>query len=596
MRIGHAIDKVLARLYLNMENPETKTIEKNTSSVFNLLRPYIWPIVFLALLSVGASGLGLVLPKIISHSIDSYVRHEFVMRTLVLEFGSVILGIFIFTYLQSIVQTLTSEKVARDLRNSIASKISLQSYEFVERITPSRLLTNLTSDIDSIKMFVGQAIASLISAVVIVLGAGILLLSIDWKLALAVLCIIPIIAGLFIFIFARVKVLMKKSREVIDWLNKVINESVLGASLIRVLNSQGYEFNKFIEANTKAKGLGIEILKMFASLIPAITFVANMATLVILALGGHFVINGSMSLGDFTAFNSYISLLIFPLLVVGIMGSVISQSQASYDRIQEVLLFEEEKEDGKIKKEIKGEIEFKGVSVKYGQKLALKDVSFKIKPRTKTAIIGPTAAGKTQILYLLARLMNPSDGQVLVDGQKISEYDPIKLHKQIGLVFQDSIIFNLTLRQNIAFGGQPGDEDLKKAIETAELSDFIESLPLGLETVISERGSSLSGGQKQRIMLARALALNPKILLLDDFTARVDNKTEKKILSNVIKNYPDVTLVSVTQKISSVEDYDEIILLMEGEVIMSGIHDTLLASSPEYAQIYDSQKSTSNYE
>ena len=579
-----------------MATTSTTIQKKKGSSIVGLLKPYLWPILGLASLAVASSGIGLITPKIISHSIDAFVHGTFVMQTLLVEFGAVTLGVFILTYLQSIVQTYTSERVAKDLRNSIADKIGNQSYEFVEKVTPARLLTNLTSDIDSIKMLIGQAIASLISSVVIVIGATTILFTINWQLALAVLGIIPIIGGLFFFVFSQMRVLMKKSREVIDWLNKVINESVLGSALIRVLNSQGPEFDKFVKANTQAKDVGLQILRIFAALIPVITFVANLAMLVILMLGGHFVIGGSMSLGDFAAFNSYIGLLIFPILVVGIMGNAISQAQASYDRIREVLDAKEDAGTGTLKKELEGRIEFKKVNVKYVEKYALKDVSFEIEPHTKTAIIGPTAAGKSQILHLLTRLISPTSGVIKIDKKPITEYDTSALHKQIGFVFQDSVIFNLTLRENIAFGGVASEADLEKAIKTSELGDFITTLPQGLDTVISERGSSLSGGQKQRIMLARALALDPKILLLDDFTARVDNKTEQKILSNLMANYPAITLVSVTQKIAAVEGYDKIILLMEGEVIASGTHKELLTTSPEYVQIYDSQKSTSHYE
>lgn len=579
-----------------MASPPAREQEKKTSSIVGFLKPYLWPIVGLASLAVTSSGIGLITPKIISRSIDAFIHGTFVMQTLLLEFGAVIIAVFVITYLQNIVQTFTSERVAKDLRNSIVDKVGNQSYEFVEKITPARLLTNLTSDIDSIKMLIGQAIASLISSVVIVIGAATILFTINWQLALAVLGIIPIIGGLFFFVFSRMRLLMKKSREVIDWLNKVINESVLGSALIRVLNSQGPEFDKFVKANTQAKDVGLQILRIFASLIPVITLVANLAMLVILMLGGHFVISGSMSLGDFAAFNSYIGLLIFPILVVGIMGNAISQAQASYDRIREVLDAKEDESNGTLKKELEGRIEFKEVNVKYGEKFALKDVSFEIEPHTKTAIIGPTAAGKSQALHLLTRLISPTSGAIKIDGQLITEYEASALHKQIGFVFQESVIFNLTLRENIAFGGVASESDLKKAIETAELDDFIATLPGGITTVISERGSSLSGGQKQRIMLARALTLNPKVLLLDDFTARVDNKTEQKIVSNLMANYPTLTLVSVTQKIAAIESYDKIILLMEGEVVASGTHKELLTCSPEYVQIYDSQKSTSNYE
>ncbi len=202
----------------------------------------------------------------------------------------------------------------------------------------------------------------------------------------------------------------------------------------------------------------------------------------------------------------------------------------------------------------------------------LKDVSFDARAGSRTAVIGPTAAGKTQLLYLLTGLIEATAGSVEYDGRPIADYDPESLHAQIGFVFQDSVIFNLSLRENIAFSRDVTDADLAKAIATAELDDFIRALPSGLDTVVSERGSSLSGGQKQRVMLARALALSPRVLLLDDFTARVDTTTARKILENVHQNYPGITLLSVTQQIEPVADYDQIILLMEGEILASGTH------------------------
>jgi ATP-binding cassette subfamily B protein len=247
---------------------------------------------------------------------------------------------------------------------------------------------------------------------------------------------------------------------------------------------------------------------------------------------------------------------------------------------------------GTVTATLKGNIELKNVSIYYGEKPALKDISFKVDAGTRTAVIGPTAAGKTQLLYLLTTLIKPIEGSIFYDGIPITEYHQSTLLKQIGLVFQDSIIFNMSLRDNIAFNAEVTEKDLQKAINTAELNDFIRSLPHGLETIVSERGSSLSGGQKQRIMLARALSINPEILLLDDFTSRVDALTEQKISENVKENYPDLTMVSVTQKISGVKDYDQIILLMEGELVAKGRHEYLMNNCAEYVQIFNSQKST----
>ncbi len=566
------------------------------ANIFEVLKPYKLMIFGLIAFALLSNAVNLVIPKLISHSIDDFSKGAFNYQKIILEFLVAALIIFIFTFLQGILQTYASERVARDLRTKLSDKISRQSYAFILQSNPSKLLTNLTSDMDSVKMFVSMAVVSLASSLFIVIGASALLISIDWQLALAVLIIIPIIIGAFMIVFRKLTSMFKKSREVVDRLNKIINESILGAALVRVLNSQTTEYSKFMDANTQARNLGMSILRLFATLIPIVVFVSNMASLVILALGGHFVISGRMSLGDFAAFSSYLVILIFPIMVIGFIGNFIAQASVAYGRIREVMDAPETRDTGTVDTPLKGNIQMQNIVVNYGEKPVLKNISFTIKPRTRTAIIGPTAAGKTQLLYLLTSLIKPDSGSIVFDGIDINDYNKETFQHQIGFVFQDSVIFSMSLRENIAFNELVTDELMEKAIETAELDDFINTLPEGLETIVSERGTSLSGGQKQRIMLARALALNPKILLLDDFTARVDNQTEQKILENVSKNYPGLTLLSVTQKIDSVKNYGQIILLEEGEILASGTHEELLESSPEYVQIFDSQRSTNLYE
>jgi ATP-binding cassette subfamily B protein len=567
-----------------------------SSGLFLLLKPYRLLVAMLVALTIVGNGLNLVVPKLISHAIDAYTRGSFVLNTVIWQFVVVASSVFLLSYAQSAVQIWASERVARDLRTRLAAKISVQSFAAVETLTPAKLLTNLTSDVDAVKVFVSQAIASIISSLLLIFGASILLLSINWRLALAILGVVPFIFITFQLVLRKVRSLFKKAQEAIDWLNRVINESILGAALIRLLNTQQMECQKFLQANAEARDIGLSILRLFASLIPSITLATNIATVIILLLGGHYVIAGSMSLGDFTAFNSYLAILIFPIILIGFMGNVIAQSSASYARIGAILNSPEEEKRGRIVTDLRGQVAMTDVSLSFGQKMVLKNVSFSIPSGTRTAIIGPTAAGKTQLLYLLIGLLKPTSGVVSYDGEPIDEYDKEALHRRVGFVFQDSVIFNLTLRENIAFSTTVGEQDIAKSITTAELDDFVAALPQGLETVVSERGTSLSGGQKQRVMLARALALNPQVLLLDDFTARVDATTEKAILDNVHRNYPGITLVSVTQKIASVVDYDQIILLMEGEVLATGTHQLLMDTSPEYVQLYDSQRSTSHYE
>lgn len=567
------------------------TQQPPTPNLFGLLKPYWKLIVPLVLLALASNGLTLWLPRLLSHGIDAFLQGGS-LNAILWEFGIAGGGIFIFTYLLSIVQTYASEQVARDLRNDLSDKISTHSFAEVQQITPSKLLTNLTSDIDAVKNFVSQAVVNVVSSVFLIIGGSYLLISINWRLGLAVLTILPIIGITFFVILRKVRTLFTQTREVVDWLNKVINESILGAALIRVLHSQASEHVKFAEVNTRARNVGISILKLFSAMIPIITFASNLAILIILVLGGKFIIQGTMTLGDFASFNSYLTILIFPILILGFVSNIIAQAQASYNRISAVLLLPPPKDEGTITTPLVGSIQIENVSLLFGEKAALKNVSLSVKPGTKVAIIGPTAAGKTQLLNLLVGLLPPTTGEIKYDNHDLADYKRENLYKQVGLVFQDSIIFNISLRENIAFNTNVTEADMERAIETAELDDFIKNLPDGLKTVVSERGTSLSGGQKQRIMLARALAIHPKILLLDDFTARVDTNTEKKILDNVSKNYPGLTLVSVTQKIASVESYDQIIVLMEGEVIATGTHEHLMATSPEYVQIFNSQKST----
>ena len=566
------------------------------AGIFGLLRPYSGLIVLLIIFTLLGNGINLWIPKIIAAGIDGFTAGSFLFKPVILKFTIAVVFIFIFTYLQSILQTYASEKVARDLRRELSERISRQSFEFIETANPSKLLTNLTADVDSIKLFISQAIVSIISSLFIIVGASILVLTINWKLALCVIAIIPIIGITFFVVLRKVRALFLQSRAVIDWLNRVINESILGAAIIRVINAQQPEYHKFLEANSKAKHFGLSILRLFAVLVPVITFTSSMAGLSILALGGHFVINGTMTLGSFAAFNSYLSMLIFPILIIGFMSNVIAQATASYQRIGHVLNSIVEPESRNTGVILAGGVELKDVAVFYGQVPILKDITFSVTPGSKLAVIGPTAAGKTQLLYLLTGLIKPSSGTITFDGYPLGELNPEMFHRQVGFVFQDSILFNMSIRENIAFSEEVSDESLAKAIETAELKEFIDGLPDKMDTIISERGSSLSGGQKQRLMLARALSLDPTILLLDDFTARVDNNTELKILGNIERNYPKLTLISVTQKIRTVEKYDRIILLMQGELIASGKHEELLQTSPEYVQLVNSQKSTSNYE
>src|SRR5215470_10430772 len=348
--------------------PQVQPKKPQGPSLFGVLKPYKQLILLLVVLTILGNSLNLAIPAIIASGIDTYSQQQVIASRLIVEFFVAAAGIFIFAYLQAVAQTYASERVARDLRTTLVSKISTQDHAFIQQMTPAKLLTNLTSDIDAVKMFVSQAIASIISSFFLIIGASILLLSINWKLAIGVLAMLPIIGVTFSVVLGKVRKLFKKSQEAIDWLNKVINESILGSALIRLVNSQHYEYEKFVAANTEARTISLSILRLFASLIPVIVFCTNLATLMILTLGGRFVIQGSMTLGDFTAFNSYLAILIFPVIVIGFMSNVMAQAGASYGRIAMVLYAPEKKDAGTIVADLRGDIALRDVSVSLGGK------------------------------------------------------------------------------------------------------------------------------------------------------------------------------------------------------------------------------------
>jgi ATP-binding cassette subfamily B protein len=564
---------------------------------FTFLKPYIGWTILLTICIFLSNGVNLFIPRILGSSIDNFSKNgaNYSITKDLWLLGGITFGVLILTLLQTIISVYISERVAKDLRADLIQKILSQPISFINKRQSSDLFTNITSDTEQVKDIISQGFASIFSAIIILIGSVILLFNINVRLAFIAIVTLPLIIAVFAFIFKNISSLFRAAQEILGNINKVINESVLGAMLIRVLNAQSYENIKFEEVNIRGRDIGFNITNLFASLIPAINLVSNFAIVSIIWFGGRQVMVANLTLGEFSAFISYFNLLITPVFILGFVSSFISRGLVSLSRIQEVLQAPEEvvmDESNLIRQEVKGNIVFDKVSYDIDGKSLLKDVSFVINPQTKNAIIGPTGSGKSLILSLLTGLIQPTGGQILIDDIPLNQWDPKYIFKTMGLVFQESILFNSSLKDNIVFNQTIPEPELQKALNTANVSEIIQTLPNGLDTQISERGTNLSGGQKQRIMLARALVRNPKMLLLDDFTARVDMKTEKEIISSLFTNYPDITLISITQKIEPIQDYDQIIVIMEGELLATGTHTELLKSSIEYTQIWQSQQTT----
>ena len=575
-------------------------MSKNTNKSkidLTFLKPYIGWTVLLTLFIFLSNGANLLIPRILGESIDNFSQNKDLYKLSPDIWLLAVISIFVvlISLIQTVISIYISERVAKDLRDSLIKKILSQPISFIEEKDSSELFTNITSDVEQVKDIISQGFASIFSALIILIGSVVFLLTINVRLALIAIISLPIIIAVFAFIFKNIFKLFRSSQEILSKINKVINESVIGAMLIRVLNSQNYENSKFDNVNQQGRDVGLQIINVFASLIPTINLVSNFAIVTIIWFGGRQVMLEDLTLGEFSAFISYFNLLITPIFILGFVSNFISRGLVSLSRIQSVLDSPEMPKQPKknlISNKVKGKITFDQVSYEIKGKVLLKDISFSIHSQSKNAIIGPTGSGKSLILSLITGLIQPTSGQILIDDIPLSQWDSDYIFKNMGLVFQESILFNTSLRENIVFNNKISEVDYQKALKTSNVTEITQSLPDGVNTKISERGTNLSGGQKQRIMLARALVRNPNILLLDDFTARVDIRTEKEIISSLSQNYPDLTLISITQKIEPIQDYDQIIVIMEGELLATGKHKQLLQSSIEYAQIWQSQQTT----
>lgn len=552
-------------------------------------------LILLIVISLFANLLTLAIPRITQSVIDSLDPQAFSyeLSTLVGTYLPIAFTLFLLSLLQTVLSSLLSERVAYSQRLDLISKLKNHSNSYIAEKGVDQIITNITSDVDSVKLFISQGLTYLLSAVVLLIGATVLLVYTDWKLALPVIASVPLMLSLFFFVISFLRQYFTRNQEIIDKLNEIINQTIVGAALTRILNSQEQEIKNFDEPNTEVRAVGRKINHGFAFMIPTINLLLNMSILIVVGYGGTRVINSDLSLGELSAFIGYVGLFISPILTIGFLGSQVTQAIASNERLEAIE--EPSNQTAQEKQQAVPEnspIILENISLKYSNKQILEDISFQIPPGSKTAIIGPTAAGKTQLMYLIAGLNTSTNGSIYYGKTKLEHIAPAELYKNIGIVYQDSLVFKNSIRENVAFKLDISDKQIWEALDIADLADYVKTLPDGLDTDISERGTSLSGGQKQRLMLARAIVTKPAVLLLDDFTARVDIATEQRISKNLSKKLPNQTIVSITQKIAPITNYDQIVLLMNGKLVAKGTHEELLKGSFEYRQIYNSQQST----
>ncbi len=501
----------------------------------------------------------------------------------------------LFAFLQVYLAERNSQSVAFDLRNDLFAKIQRLSFSYHDRNQTGQLMIRATDDVEKVRIFIGQGLLQLAGALVLLAGTVILLLATNLRLALVVLPILPVALVLFILFGSLSQPLFAKVQIKLSTLNTVLQENLAGIKVVKAFTRERSEQVKFQTAADALMHQQIGISRLFTFLFPLVFLTANLGQASILYFGGRQIIAGTLSLGEWQEFSLYLIYLFLPIAQLGIIITQFGQASASAARIFEILDAHSDVSDlpGAIQlPPVQGSIRFENVTFRYfsSGEPVLKNVSFEALPGQTVALLGATGSGKTTIINLLPRFYDPSEGRISIDDHDLRQVTLDSLRSQIGIVLQETTLFAGTIRDNIAFGKpEASQEEIIAAAKAAAAHDFIISFPLGYDTPVGERGTTLSGGQKQRIAIARALLLDPHILILDDSTSSVDLATEAQIQAALDDLMKGRTSFVIAQRISTVMNADLILVLDKGAIVARGQHAELMEESPIYAEIYNSQ-------
>lgn len=545
------------------------------------------------------SGANLVAPLLVGRAIDAGIsprRAEVVVYTVVALVG-IALARGLFTFLQGYLAERASQGVAYDLRDALFARIERLSFSYYDRVQTGQLVQRITNDVEQIRTFAGSGVVQLANAVVMLFGAAALLFYLDWRLALVALAVVPAIALLLIRFVRLIRPLFQEVQQTLGRLNTVLQEDLSGVRVIRAFAREDYETERYRSVNDELLEKNLKTTRVFANNFPFVFLFANVGTLAIVWFGGWQVIGGRLSLGELVAFNTLLGFMLFPILTIGFLSAGISRAGASATRVFEVLdapLEVTDRPDASPLPPIRCRVEFEGVSFRYpgsGRDI-LRDVSFVVEPGNTVAILGTTGSGKSTLVNLLPRFYDVTEGSVRLDGHDVRDVTLSSLRAQIGTVLQEARLFSGTVRDNVAFGRPDAtDEEVEAAARAAQADEFIRDLPDGYETVIGERGVGLSGGQRQRIAIARALLVDPRLLVLDDSTSAVDAETEAAIQETLdrLMREEHRTVFVIAQRVSTVRDADLILVLDGGRIAAMGTHDELRRESELYNEILGSQ-------
>ncbi|NTU62628.1 MAG: ABC transporter ATP-binding protein [Chloroflexi bacterium] len=511
---------------------------------------------------------------------------------LIIVLFAVVRGFFAFQ--QSYNAEKLSQSVAFDLRNDIFTKIQRLSFSYHDKNQTGQLMIRATDDVEKVRIFIGQGLLLALQSVVLLVGTLIIISLSNLALTLAILPILPIALVLFMVfgavsqpLFAAVQVRLSK-------LNTLLQENLAGIKVVKAFAREPSEQQKFTQSADDLMRQQLRVTRVFAFLFPVIFLIANLGQAIVLYVGGQLIINGQLTLGQYQEFSLYLIFVFIPIGQLGFIITQMAQASASAGRVYEIL---DAKSDVTDKPEaitlptIQGQVAFKEVSFRYpGGAPVLSSVTFEAAPGQTVALLGATGSGKSSIINLIPRFYDPTSGLITIDGHDLRDITIDSLRTQIGIVLQETNLFSGTIRDNVAFGRPDAtDEEVIAAAKAAAAHDFILEFPQGYDTPVGERGTTLSGGQKQRIAIARALLLDPHILILDDSTSSVDLVTEYKIQKALDRLMKGRTSFVIAQRISTVLNADQILVLDKGSIAARGTHEELMEDSEIYAQIYQSQ-------
>ncbi len=572
---------------------------KNIRSLSPFFRPYRWIIILMILSVILPVAMELIAPRLLQYVIDQGIwprEIAVIWRGSLLMLGVALVGA-LATLGQGYCRAILSQGLAFDLRNALFGHVQSFSFGNLDHMQTGQIMTRLSSDVDLIRRFSSHGLSLMLRAVLMVAGSLVMLLITNWRLALVMVALLPL-AGLIIAVVFRIaRPLFIIVQQKLAALNTSVQENLAGVQVVKAFVRARFEIDRFEDHNVDYMNQHIKVGQLLAVALPALTILTNLGIVAVIWWGGLDVIGGRLSVGELVAFNSYLMIGMTPLLLLSNMLTMVSQAEASAQRVQEV--FETspliQPVPDAYRGKLAGRVSFEDVTFRYngqsdGGAEVLDGVSFSVEPGQQVALLGATGSGKSTLVNLIPRFYDVTGGRICLDGVDLRAWAPDALRDQIGMVLQQSILFSGAVRENIAYGRPDASlEEVIAAAKAAQAHDFITAMPDGYDSIVEARGANLSGGQKQRIAIARALLVQPAILILDDSTSAVDLDTEFHIQQALDSLMAGRTTFIVAQRINSVLNADQILVLDQGRISAAGTHHELLQTSPIYRDIYESQ-------